>query len=74
VGHDDELQELLEHAARIHGLERYLDPSSFRITTHGDLRRIECEYDQPVEFFPGIRHTFHFTIDVEEPFIVPGAQ
>jgi Flp pilus assembly protein TadD len=69
VGHDDELRELLTRAANEWGLGRSIQANDFTISTHGDLRRIQCTYTQSVELAPGWRRDFHFVIDVEEPFV-----
>lgn len=66
---DSDVLDRLMHAVREHGLEPSLQEGSFRIQTREKWRTITCEYDVPVQILPGVRHTLHFRIRVEEPYL-----
>jgi len=59
----------LVHAVRRRGLVGHLDPDRCQIDTRPGWRRITCDYAVEAQLLPGIGHTLHFRVDVEEPYL-----
>ena len=67
---DDKLQEMLYKQAVVEfGLQLYLPPGSFKISTYEGGRTITCAYDREAEILPGWKKVFHFDNSVEQPLI-----
>ena len=68
--HNDEriTQELVKAAQENH-LEQYVNSQTCKINTLEVRRTIVCEYDRSVEVLPGVRHTFHFKDQADQPLI-----
>jgi Flp pilus assembly protein TadD len=68
---DSLVQERLDHAVREQGLESVVRADQCQIETRPRWRTIRCEYEQPVEIVPGLRHRLRFELSVEKPFLAP---
>jgi hypothetical protein len=51
------------------GLQMYLRPDSFKISTYDGGRTISCAYDREAEILPGWKKTFHFENQVDQPLV-----
>jgi tetratricopeptide (TPR) repeat protein len=67
---DERVREQLHHAIRRLGLEAWLDGQLCEVRSEKALRRIACAYAVPIELLPGLPHTLHFRLELEEPFLV----
>lgn len=70
VGDDRVVLERLMHAVRERGLEDRLRESSFEIRTRPRWRIVRCHYDVPVDVLVGWQTSLHFSIEVEEPYVL----
>lgn len=66
---DEKLMDQVRKAAEEEKLEGYINRETCKINTLETRRTIRCEYDRTVEILPGIKHTFHFKDEVEQPLI-----
>ena len=66
---DDQIAEMLMKDVRENNLDHYIQKSCFQIQTLETARRITCSYERTEKVLPGITHTFHFTIAVDQPLI-----
>ena len=68
--HNDEriTSEIIKAAQENH-LEAYVNEKTCRINTLEVRRTIVCEYDRVVEILPGVKHTFHFKSQADQPLI-----
>ena len=68
--HNDEriTSEIIKAAQENH-LEAYVNEKTCRINTLEVRRTIVCEYDRVVEILPGVKHTFHFKSQADQPVI-----
>lgn len=65
---DDAIKEKLMRIVRDEGLESYIFPSDFKISTHETSRRIAVEYKRTMQVLPGFKWTKTFSHEVDEPF------
>lgn len=66
---DDEVMRLLMVDVRARGLDPWIGPDSFRITTSEHRRRIELYYEREVAVLPGWKRLFKFQYTAEQPLI-----
>ena len=66
---DDRIQTELVKAAQENKLESYIGERTCKVNTMEVRRTIVCEYDRVVEILPGIKHTFHFKNEADQPLI-----
>ena len=48
-------------------LEGYITGNTCKINTMETRRVIRCEYDRTVDILPGVKHTFHFKDEADQP-------
>jgi hypothetical protein len=65
-GDTPELRNELMHSVRTLGLEPHLRSGDFEIASTVSRLRISCRYAVDVEILPGLRHTFHFRLHVDQ--------
>jgi hypothetical protein len=66
---DDEIMRLLMVDVRARGLDPWIGPDSFRITTSEHRRRIDLYYEREVKVLPGWKRLFKFEYTAEQPLI-----
>jgi hypothetical protein len=66
---DEKILDLLMKEVRERRLEKWIVRSDFKVQTYENSRRIDVEYDVPLEVLPGYKRTFHFKHNVDQPII-----
>ena len=66
---DEKILDLLMKEVRERRLEKWIVRSDFKVNTYENSRRIDVEYDVPLEVLPGYKRTFHFKHEVDQPII-----
>ena len=66
---DEKILDLLMKEVRERRLEKYIVRSDFKVQTYENSRRIQVEYDVPLEVLPGFKRTFHFKHEADQPII-----
>jgi hypothetical protein len=64
---DERLRELIMKTVREEGLDPYIKPQAFQITTLESSRRINLAYDRELKFLPGVTKVIHFTGQADQP-------
>jgi hypothetical protein len=66
---DEMILDMLMKEVRENSLDPYIDKSCFHVTTLETSRRISCEYERVEKVLPGVTHTFHFSLNADQPLI-----
>ena len=66
---DDRIESELIKAAQENHLEDFIKARTCKINTLEVRRVIICEYDRVVQILPGVKHTFHFKSEADQPLI-----
>ena len=66
---DDRIETELIKAAQENHLEAYIGPKTCKINTMDVRRVITCDYERTVEVLPGVKHTFKFSPNADQPLI-----
>jgi hypothetical protein len=66
---DDRIESELIKAAQENHLEDFIKARTCKINTLEVRRVITCEYDRVVQILPGVKHTFHFKSEADQPLI-----
>jgi hypothetical protein len=66
---DDRIESELIKAAQENHLENYIGPKTCKISTMEVRRVITCEYERTVQVLPGVKHTFKFSPNADQPLI-----
>jgi hypothetical protein len=66
---DDRIESELIKAAQENHLEDFIKARTCKINTLEVRRTIVCEYDRTVQILPGVKHTFHFKSEADQPLI-----
>jgi len=66
---DEKIVDQLMKEVRERRLDPYIPRSAFKVTTYEGSRRITVEYDVPIEWLPGMKRTFHFKHEADQPII-----
>ena len=64
---DEEIMRQLEKEARRLKIEDYINTRTCKIATLDFRRRINCDYDRTVQVLPGIKYTFQFRNEADQP-------
>lgn len=66
---DEQIVEMIMKEVRENNLDPYIERSCFRVTTLETARRIVCDYERVEKVLPGVTHTFHFSINEDQPLL-----
>jgi hypothetical protein len=66
---DDRIESELIKAAQENHLENYIGPKTCKISTMEVRRVITCDYERTVQVLPGVKHTFKFSPNADQPLI-----
>ena len=66
---DEMILEMLMKEVRENRLDPYIERSCFKIATLETSRRITCDYERLEKVLPGVTHTFHFSLNADQPLI-----
>ena len=64
---DDEIMRQLEKEARNLKIEDYINTRTCKIQTMDFRRKINCDYDRTVQVLPGVKYTFKFRNEADQP-------
>jgi hypothetical protein len=64
---DDEIMRQLEKEARRLKIEDYINVRTCKVATQEFRRKINCDYDRTVQVLPGIKYTFQFRNEADQP-------
>ena len=66
---DEQVVDMIMKEVRENALDPYIERSCFHVTTLETARRINCDYERVEKVLPGVTHTFHFSINVDQPLL-----
>ncbi len=66
---DEMIVDLIMKEVRENDLDPYIERTCFKVTTLETSRRIVCEYERSEKVLPGVSHTFHFSLNADQPLI-----
>jgi hypothetical protein len=66
---DEAIVEMIMKEVRENRLDPYIERSCFKVQTLETSRRINCEYERVEKVLPGVTHTFHFSLNADQPLI-----
>ena len=64
---DEEIMRQLEKEARRLKIEDYINARTCKIATQEFRRKINCDYDRTLQVLPGIKYTFEFRNEADQP-------
>jgi hypothetical protein len=64
---DDDIMKKLRNEARDLHIEEFITTQTCQVATREHNRKITCEYSRTVEVLPGVKHTFHFKNEADQP-------
>ncbi len=64
---DEKVLDLVMKEVRELDLYNYIGKANFRVTTMDTSRKISCEYEREGQVLPGWKHTFRFSLFVDQP-------
>jgi hypothetical protein len=66
---DEEIMRQLEKEARVLKIEDFINPRTCKIATMDFRRKINCDYDRTVQVLPGVKYTFKFRNEADQPLL-----
>ncbi|HEY7411882.1 MAG TPA: hypothetical protein VII13_14140 [Vicinamibacteria bacterium] len=66
---DERIMDLLMRSAEEHHLEDFVNTRTCSVKTMETRRTIICAYDRPVQILPGVKHTFRFKNEADQPLL-----
>lgn len=66
---DEEIMRKLQIEARDLRIDEFINPQTCQVATRDHSRKITCEYSRTIEVLPGVKHTFHFKDESDQPLL-----